>query len=98
MRMPPPPPHQSQPQTQPMSQPSSQAQSPMPQQAPPSSQGPPGPQSTTPPQQKMGAGAGPPNTSMQAMMTMQQRQNRIAPVAKPVGLDPIELLNERENR
>jgi SWI/SNF-related matrix-associated actin-dependent regulator of chromatin subfamily A protein 2/4 len=35
---------------------------------------------------------------MQALMSMQQKQNRIAPVTKPVGLDPIELLNERENR
>lgn len=98
MRMPPPSPHQAQQQGQPMPQPSSQAQSPMSQPATPSSQGQPVGPSTTPPQQKMGPGAGPPNTSMQAMMTMQQRQNRIAPVAKPVGLDPIELLNERENR
>lgn len=40
----------------------------------------------------------PPPPSVQAMMTMQQKQNRLAPVAKPTGLDPIELLNERENR
>lgn len=32
------------------------------------------------------------------MMAMQQKQNRIAPVAKPQGLDPIAILNERENR
>lgn len=31
-------------------------------------------------------------------MAMQQKQNRIAPVAKPQGLDPIAILNERENR
>ncbi|XP_052257298.1 probable global transcription activator SNF2L2 isoform X2 [Dreissena polymorpha] len=54
--------------------------------------------STTPPQQKMGPAAAVATTSSQAMMTMQSRQNRIAPVTKPVGLDPIELLNERENR
>ncbi|XP_052775385.1 transcription activator BRG1-like isoform X2 [Mya arenaria] len=96
-----PPPQQLPPQSQasgvpPMSsQPTSQAVSPGPQPTPPTSQA--GP-STTPPQQKLGPGGGPPNTSMQAMMTMQSRQNRIAPVAKPVGLDPIELLNERENR
>ncbi|XP_013786045.1 transcription activator BRG1-like isoform X1 [Limulus polyphemus] len=34
-----------------------------------------------------------------AMMQMQQqKQNRITPVAKPQGLDPIEILKERENR
>ena len=66
----------------------------------PTSQPTPGMTSTTPPQQKMGGhpGAGAPTPSVQALMTMQQKQNRIAPVAKPVGLDPIELLNERENR
>jgi hypothetical protein len=31
------------------------------------------------------------------MMTM-QKQSKIAPVAKPQGLNPIEILNERENR
>ena len=36
--------------------------------------------------------------SIQAMMSMQQKQNRIAPVGKPQGLDPVMLLNERENR
>lgn len=39
-----------------------------------------------------------PPPSVQAMMAMQQKQNRIAPVAKPQGLDPITILNERENR
>ena len=29
---------------------------------------------------------------------MQQKQNRLTPIAKPQGLDPVELLNERENR
>jgi hypothetical protein len=36
--------------------------------------------------------------SMQAIITAQQRNNRIAPVAKPQGLDPVSLLEERENR
>ena len=40
----------------------------------------------------------PPSPSMQVMMTMQQKQNRITPVSKPQGLDPVELLDERENR
>ncbi|KAJ8305679.1 hypothetical protein KUTeg_016224 [Tegillarca granosa] len=35
--------------------------------------------------------------SGQSVMTMGQK-SRIAPVAKPQGLDPIEILNERENR
>ncbi|XP_025109979.1 probable global transcription activator SNF2L2 [Pomacea canaliculata] len=39
-----------------------------------------------------------PPPSVQAMMAMQQKQNRIAPVAKPQGLDPIAVLGERENR
>lgn len=32
------------------------------------------------------------------MQMQQQKQNRITPVAKPQGLDPIEILKERENR
>lgn len=39
-----------------------------------------------------------PPASVQTMMSMQQKQSRIAPVAKPQGLDPLEILNERENR
>ncbi|XP_070196110.1 probable global transcription activator SNF2L2 [Littorina saxatilis] len=39
-----------------------------------------------------------PPPSVQAMMAMQQKQNRIAPVSKPQGLDPITILQERENR
>ena len=39
----------------------------------------------------------PPPSSIHAMMTM-QKQSKIAPVAKPQGLNPIEILNERENR
>jgi SWI/SNF-related matrix-associated actin-dependent regulator of chromatin subfamily A protein 2/4 len=36
----------------------------------------------------------------QGMMAQlqQQKQNRITPVAKPNGIDPIEILKERENR
>lgn len=32
------------------------------------------------------------------MMQLQQKQNRITPVAKPQGIDPVEILKERENR
>lgn len=39
----------------------------------------------------------PPPSSLQAMMTM-QKQSKIAPVQKPQGLNPIDILNERENR
>ncbi|CAI9732152.1 probable global transcription activator SNF2L2 isoform X1 [Octopus vulgaris] len=37
-------------------------------------------------------------TSIQAIVSLQQRQNRVSPVGKPTGLDPIEILNEREHR
>ncbi|XP_042909871.1 probable global transcription activator SNF2L2 [Parasteatoda tepidariorum] len=41
----------------------------------------------------------PQNAPIPAMMHMQQqKQSRITPVAKPQGLDPIEILKERENR
>ena len=53
------------------------------------------------PGQKMPLPSGQPPafpSSVQAVMSMQQRNNRIAPVAKPQGLDPLTLLNERENR
>ena len=55
---------------------------------------------STTPQPKPGVAVpGTPHTpSVQALMSMQQKQNRIAPVPKPSGLDPVELLNERENR
>ncbi|KAL4236408.1 Transcription activator BRG1 [Mactra antiquata] len=100
------PPHQSQQsqaQAPSMAQPHSQSQSPISSSSitPASQTHPPGvggPTSTTPPQQKTGPGGVPPNASTQALMSMQQKQNRIAPVSKPAGLDPIELLNERENR
>lgn len=39
-----------------------------------------------------------PPTSIQAIVSLQQRQNRVSPVGKPTGLDPIEILNEREHR
>lgn len=46
--------------------------------------------------------AGAPNAQqvpIPAMMHMQaQKQNRVTPISKPQGLDPIELLKERENR
>jgi len=37
-------------------------------------------------------------SSVQAVVAAQQRNNRIAPVNKPNGLDPMALLTERENR
>lgn len=49
-------------------------------------------------QQQMQQHANQPPPSVQAMMAMQQKQNRVAPVAKPQGLDPIAILSERENR
>ncbi|EEC12005.1 smarca4, putative [Ixodes scapularis] len=50
-----------------------------------------------PQQAARGSPGGP--TSVPAMMQMQQqKQNRITPVAKPQGIDPIELLKEKENR
>ena len=36
--------------------------------------------------------------SLQAVVAAQQRNNKIAPVNKPNGLDPMALLTERENR
>lgn len=39
----------------------------------------------------------PPGGSVQAMMTM-GKQSKIAPVQKPQGLNPVEILSERENR
>jgi len=37
-------------------------------------------------------------TSLQAVVATQHRNNKIAPVNKPNGLDPMALLTERENR
>jgi hypothetical protein len=37
-------------------------------------------------------------TQQQQQQQQQQKQNRITPVAKPGGLDPVIILQERENR
>lgn len=62
-----------------------------------------GPQQGPIPPSQMGGM--PPNSQprqgvpMPPMMQMQhQKQNRITPVAKPNGIDPVEILQERENR
>jgi SWI/SNF-related matrix-associated actin-dependent regulator of chromatin subfamily A protein 2/4 len=63
--------------------------------------GPPGQKMIVPPGQPGQLPPGAPGaapSSMQAIITAQQRNNRIAPVAKPQGLDPVSLLEERENR
>lgn len=49
-----------------------------------------------PPGQPPAAGSFP--ASLQAVVAAQQRNNKIAPVNKPNGLDPMALLTERENR
>ncbi|XP_067141639.1 LOW QUALITY PROTEIN: probable global transcription activator SNF2L2 [Centruroides vittatus] len=47
--------------------------------------------------QQVGSGGQP--MPIPAMMQMQQqKQNRITPVAKPQGIDPLEILKEKENR
>ena len=56
-----------------------------------------GPEASAPPP-RMPSTQPPPPPSVQVMMAMQQKQNRIAPVTKPQGLDPVELLKEREHR
>ena len=48
-----------------------------------------------PPQQQPGQGA---NSGMPIMMAAQHKGNRITPISKPGGIDPVDLLNERENR
>lgn len=58
-------------------------------------QRPPGQQQPGGPQQAGPQGAAHPPSSQSIM---QQKQSKIAPVAKPQGLNPIDLLNERENR
>ncbi|KAK3089324.1 hypothetical protein FSP39_002728 [Pinctada imbricata] len=55
------------------------------------------PQGQQPHQPPISQGGGQ-SQPIQAMMSMQQKASRIAPVAKPQGLDPIVILNERENR
>uniref|UniRef100_A0AAR2KAQ7 SWI/SNF related, matrix associated, actin dependent regulator of chromatin, subfamily a, member 2 n=1 Tax=Pygocentrus nattereri TaxID=42514 RepID=A0AAR2KAQ7_PYGNA len=53
------------------------------------------PQAPTPqPQQQPQQGPGQPSLIIQ----LQQKQNRITPIQKPQGLDPVELLQEREYR
>ena len=34
----------------------------------------------------------------QAVMPLGKQPNRIVPVSKPVGIDPVQILQERENR
>lgn len=53
-----------------------------------------------PGQQQGGSQAGPHGAAHppSSQSVMQQKQSKIAPVAKPQGLNPIDLLNERENR
>lgn len=40
----------------------------------------------------------PPGQQGSSMLQMQQKQNRITPVQKPQGLDPVAILQEREYR
>ncbi|XP_038154216.1 probable global transcription activator SNF2L2 isoform X2 [Cyprinodon tularosa] len=44
------------------------------------------------------AAAHPPGQQVSPMLQMQQKQNRITPVQKPQGLDPVGILQEREYR
>jgi SWI/SNF-related matrix-associated actin-dependent regulator of chromatin subfamily A protein 2/4 len=51
------------------------------------------------PQQQPQQGPQQQHTLQQSMqIQMHQKQNRITPIAKPQGIDPIEILKERENR
>ncbi|XP_026994083.1 probable global transcription activator SNF2L2 isoform X1 [Tachysurus fulvidraco] len=75
--------------------------SPVPPQAPTATQAMPStsitPQSQSQPQaQQPQQQQGPGQTSL--MIQLQQKQNRITPIQKPQGLDPVELLQEREYR
>lgn len=66
----------------------------------------PGAPGAPPPQQSPGGEPGPRQPlpplpqpqNLQAAMAMQHKQTRLAPVEKPVGIDPVEILQERENR
>ncbi|KAL0192937.1 hypothetical protein M9458_011233, partial [Cirrhinus mrigala] len=49
---------------------------------------------TAQPQPQPPPGPGQPSLIIQ----LQQKQNRITPIQKPQGLDPVELLQEREYR
>lgn len=84
---------------QPASQPSPSPH--QPQQPPPSSQPPQPPNEAgdfdnQPPQPQQQQPLLPQN--MQNVVMVHQRNNKIAPVAKPAGVDPLILLQERENR
>ncbi|XP_053510010.1 probable global transcription activator SNF2L2 isoform X1 [Ictalurus furcatus] len=54
------------------------------------------PQSQSQPQAQQPQQQGPGQTSL--IIQLQQKQNRITPIQKPQGLDPVELLQEREYR
>ncbi|XP_074643538.1 SWI/SNF-related matrix-associated actin-dependent regulator of chromatin subfamily A member 2-like [Tubulanus polymorphus] len=66
----------------------------------PPGQRPPGPQQGQPMMPQPSSGQQQPQQpqTLQAALQMQQKQNRLAPVNKPQGLDPVEILKERENR
>lgn len=40
----------------------------------------------------------PPGQQVSPMLQMQQKQNRVTPIQKPQGLDPVGILQEREYR
>lgn len=40
----------------------------------------------------------PPGQQVSPMLQMQQKQNRVTPIQKPQGLDPVRILQEREYR
>ncbi|KAF8792571.1 transcription activator BRG1-like [Argiope bruennichi] len=89
---------------QPTMPPPQQQQAP-PTQVPPPQQQPISAPQSAPPMPLQGPQArpqGPPNAQgvhLPSMMQLQQqKQNRITPVAKPQGLDPLEIIKERENR
>ncbi|XP_026107072.1 probable global transcription activator SNF2L2 isoform X2 [Carassius auratus] len=68
--------------------------SPAPPLAPTGTQAVPSTSLTSQPQPQPPAGPGQPSLIIQ----LQQKQNRITPIQKPQGLDPVELLQEREYR
>lgn len=59
------------------------------------------PQTTPGPPGPMPGGSAAPHPQGQQvspMLQMQQKQNRITPIQKPQGLDPVGILQEREHR
>ncbi|XP_053683433.1 ATP-dependent helicase brm [Sabethes cyaneus] len=60
--------------------------------------GPGGPAQPQRPSSQGPAGAGPRPAAQAPVVQPIQKQNRVTTVAKPVGLDPITILQERENR